>query len=134
MIGQSKDVCKMKKQVGYSLIAISVLKAAFIFYERFVGHSIPMVEDAGYVLLALMGVLLVFTNVHKKIACFTWQVYQKVELGIIDALNYALAGLTVSISSAFRKTHTGILSHNLIAVQLGGVILLLVFLILGGFI
>lgn len=118
----------MKKQMGYSLIAFSVLKAIFIFYERFTGHGVPMVEDASYALLFLMGLALVFTNVHKFIADFTSWVYQRIELGLMDALNYAIVELAVSFSKTFRKTHTGVLSHYLIALQGGVVILLLTFL------
>lgn len=124
---------KMKRQVGYTFIALGALKAAFLFYERLSGHGVPLVEDASYAFLVLMGVALMFTGIHKSIAGYTDWMYQKVELGLIDAFNYALVRLVVSFTGALRKTHTGVLRHNLIAAQAGGVILLLVFLVLGGY-
>jgi hypothetical protein len=124
---------KMKRQVGYTFIALGVLKAAFLFYERFTGHSVPLVEDASYALLVLMGVALMFTDIQKPLTGYINWMYQNVELGMIDALNYALVRLVVSSTGVLRKTHTGVLRHNLIAVQAGGFILLLVFLFLGGY-
>lgn len=123
----------MKKKVGYSLIAFSVLKAVFIFYERFTGHTVPLVEDASYVFLAFIGISLIFTNIHRSITKITNFVYETIELRGFDAFNYVLADTFVSISQAFRKTHTGILSHNLDALKIGGMIILLMFLVLGGF-
>ena len=122
----------MKKKVGYSLIIFSVLKAVFIFYERFTGHTVPLVEDISYVFLALIGISLIFTNIHKSIIKIASFLYEIIELRGFDGFNYLLADTFVSISQAFRKTHTGILSHNLHALKIGGIVILLIFLFLGG--
>jgi len=124
----------MKKQVGYSFIVFGIIKAAFLFYERLTGHSVPIVEDASYILLLLIGGLIIYSDLHKTIASFTNWLYQKVELGIFDALNYALANIIISFSKSFRKTHTGSLNYNIITIQVGGIALLIAFLLLGGYI
>jgi len=124
---------KTKKQIGYAFIVFGLLKAGFIFYERFSGHNIPFVEDASYAILALMGLALIFTDIQNYLKDYTLWIYQKIELGLIDALNYTLVKIVVSFTNMFRKTHTGVLRHNLVAIQAGGIILLLAFLILGGY-
>jgi len=60
--------------------------------------------------------------------------YKKLELGGIDALNYSIASVTTSFCRRFRKTHSGILSYNMLAVSVGIVLLIALMFIFGGFI
>ena len=60
--------------------------------------------------------------------------YKKLELGGIDALNYLIANVTTSFCRRFRKTHSGILSYNMLAVSVGIVLLIALIFIFGGFI
>jgi hypothetical protein len=53
-------------------------------------------------------------------------VLEKVELGGIDRFNYVLADATRSFTSSFRRSHTGVLTHNMIAVILGLVALFII--------
>jgi len=57
-------------------------------------------------------------------------IYKFFEQGIVDRFNYALAWVVRSFTQVFRKTHTGDLNYNMIAVMLG-VIALLVLLLFG---
>lgn len=57
--------------------------------------------------------------------------FRYVELSGIDGLNYVIADGAVRVSSAFRKTHTGVLSYNMMVVGFMIVALLGLSLILG---
>ena len=61
-------------------------------------------------------------------------VHERLELGGIDALNYLIANVTTSFCRRFRKTHSGILSYNMLAVSVGIVLLTALIFIFGGFI
>jgi len=60
--------------------------------------------------------------------------YKRLELSI-DALNYLIANQYMSSARRFRKTHTGVLSHDMLAVCMGIVLLifLLYFLVVVGY-
>jgi len=61
-------------------------------------------------------------------------VHERLELGGIDALNYLIANVTTSFCRHFRKTHSGILSYNMLAVSVGIVLLIALIFIFGAFI
>jgi NADH-quinone oxidoreductase subunit L len=56
--------------------------------------------------------------------------YRRLEIGI-DALNYSIANQTTSFCQRFRKTHTGVLSHNMLAVLMGIMLLMILLLLFG---
>jgi NADH:ubiquinone oxidoreductase subunit 5 (subunit L)/multisubunit Na+/H+ antiporter MnhA subunit len=58
--------------------------------------------------------------------------YKYPELGGIDALNYFMANHVTSFCRRFRKTHTGTLSHNMLAVFIGIVLLMILLFFFGG--
>jgi hypothetical protein len=53
-------------------------------------------------------------------------VLEKVELGGIDRFNYVLADATRSLTSSFRRSHTGVLTHNMVAIIFGLVALFII--------
>jgi NADH-quinone oxidoreductase subunit L len=59
-------------------------------------------------------------------------IYNYPELGGIDALNYFMANHVTSFCRRFRKTHTGALSHNMLAVFMGIVFLIVLLFFLRG--
>lgn len=59
--------------------------------------------------------------------------YKYAELAGIDKVNYLVADGAVGLSSRFRKTHTGILSYNMILVGFTLVLFLVLSLYTGGF-
>lgn len=61
-------------------------------------------------------------------------VHERFELGGIDTLNYLVANVTTSFCQHFRKTHSGVLSYNMLAVSVGIVFLIVLIFIFGGFI
>ena len=52
------------------------------------------------------------------------------ELGIIDKFNYVLASAVRAFSNSFRKTHTGVLTYNVIGIILGAAIILSLFVLI----
>jgi len=59
--------------------------------------------------------------------------YKYVELGGIDGFNYLVADGAVGLASRFRKTHTGVLSYNMILVGFAFILFLVLSLYVGGF-
>ncbi|MCW3993806.1 MAG: proton-conducting transporter membrane subunit [Candidatus Bathyarchaeota archaeon] len=60
--------------------------------------------------------------------------YKYPELRGIDALNYFLARFVTSFARRFRKTHTGVLSYNMLTAFVGAIILIILLLLFGGII
>jgi NADH-quinone oxidoreductase subunit L len=60
--------------------------------------------------------------------------YKYSELGGIDALNYFIARFVTSFARRFRKTHTGVLSYNMLTAFVGAIILIILLLLFGGLI
>ena len=58
--------------------------------------------------------------------------YKYPELRGIDALNYFLAHFVTSFARRFRKTHTGVLSYNMLTAFVGAIILIILLLLFGG--
>jgi len=53
---------------------------------------------------------------------------KNLELGVIDKFNYLLASAASRFSNVFRRTHTGVLTYNIIGMVLGSAIILLLFM------
>jgi NADH:ubiquinone oxidoreductase subunit 5 (subunit L)/multisubunit Na+/H+ antiporter MnhA subunit len=60
--------------------------------------------------------------------------YEYPELRGIDALNYFIAHRVTSFARRFRKTHTGVLSYNMLTAFVGVIILIVLLLLFGGII
>ena len=58
--------------------------------------------------------------------------YKYPELGGIDALNYFLAHRVTLFTRQFRKTHTGVLSYNMLMAFVGVIVLIALLLLFGG--
>jgi len=58
--------------------------------------------------------------------------YKYPELRGIDALNYFLAHFVTSFARRFRKTHTGVLSYNMLTAFAGVITLIVLLLLFGG--
>jgi NADH-quinone oxidoreductase subunit L len=52
------------------------------------------------------------------------------ELNVIDKFNYVFAAAVRAFSNSFRRTHTGVLTYNVIGIVLGAVIILLLFMLI----
>jgi hypothetical protein len=59
-------------------------------------------------------------------------VYKYIERKGINALNYSLARFVTSFARRLRKTHTGVLSYNMLTFVFGIIILVVLLLLFGG--
>jgi len=86
---------------------------------------------------------LTFKHLERRIDAFNYSVagffrrlsglvYKYPELRGIDALNYFLARFVTSFARRFRKTHTGVLSNNMLTAFVGAIILIILLLLFGG--
>ncbi len=64
---------------------------------------------------------------------FSDLLFKYAELNGIDRFNYLVANGAVGLSSRFRKTHTGVLSYNMILVGFAFILFLVLSLYVGGF-
>jgi NADH-quinone oxidoreductase subunit L len=62
--------------------------------------------------------------VYPVIGVSGW-ILKNIETQVIDKFNYALAGTVTLFSNGFRKTHTGILTYNVVGMLVGFTILLI---------
>jgi NADH-quinone oxidoreductase subunit L len=86
---------------------------------------------------------LIYTYLERSIDMFNYAIagffkrlssgmYKYPELKGIDALNYFLADRVTSFARRFRKTHTGVLSYNMLTAFVGAIILIILLLLFGG--
>jgi hypothetical protein len=94
----------------FNYAAADATKAFSTFLNRFV--ELGLIDRFNYMV----------ANVTRAMSDI---MYKYAELGGFDGLNYAVANCAVAVSSRFRKTHTGVLSYNVMLI-----VLTLVFMVL----
>lgn len=114
-----------KKRVGYSLFALGIARLAFSLAQHLAGREVTVIEVFEALPFLSAGVVLYATDVHKIFVSVSRTMYKYVELKGIDALNYFIANLIISFSRHSRRTHTGVLSHNMLMAFIGAALLLL---------
>ena len=149
----------MKKLVSYSMFALGAARFAFSLFQHFTGHEMTVIEVFEFLPFLLVGVVLYVTDLHKIFVFISLSMYKQLELrGInafntsvarffkrlsdfmykypelrgINALNYFIANRTISFSQYFRKTHTGVLSYNMLVVFIGAALLVIILVLSGG--
>jgi hypothetical protein len=114
-----------KKRVGYSIFALGIVRLAFSLAQHLAGHEVTVMEVFEALPFLSAGVVLYATDVHKILVSVSQTMYKSVELNIFDGFQYAVAKLITSFSRHFRKTHTGVLSYNMLMAFIGAALLLL---------
>jgi hypothetical protein len=142
----------VKKLVGCSLFALGAVRLAVSLVMHLLGHEITLLEVFEALPFLSAGALLYSTDIHKILVSVSHTMYKSVELSSMNVVNYGVAGffrrlsqlmykyielksidafnyfignVTVSFSRRFRKTHAGVLSHNMLMVSIGAVLLML---------
>jgi len=69
--------------------------------------------------------------IYSLISAANW-LFKYLETAVIDRFNYALAQLSQAVSSRFRRTHTGLLSYNMVGVVTGFVVFILLIALVFG--
>jgi hypothetical protein len=95
----------------FSYAVADATKASSAFLNRFV--ELGLIDRFNYVV----------ANVTRAISNV---MFRYPEIRGIDRLNYLIADGAVAVSSRFRKTHTGILSYNMMLIVLTLVFMILV--------
>lgn len=121
-----------KKLVSFSMLALALGELTFSLWHPH--HEIGAIEAIEGFITFLAGVVLYATDVHKIVVSISRSLYENVELKVLDAFNYCVANLTIAFCQRFRKTHTGVLSYNMLAVIIGIILLLILLFLFGGYI
>lgn len=74
---------------------------------------------------------MLYYKIADKTKALSKIVHKHLELGSIDAFNYLIARKTVKFCQTFRKTHTGVLSWNMVWVMLGITLLSILLFVFG---
>ncbi len=74
---------------------------------------------------------MLYYKIADKTKALSKIVHKHLELGSIDAFNYLIARKTVKFCQTFRKTHTGVLSWNMVWVMLGITLLPILLFVFG---
>lgn len=154
----SHERMSVKRLVSYSMFVSGIAELMFSFWHPH--HEITWIEAFEALVFLLAGVVLYATDIHKIVVSISQSLYKSVELKVldgfhyavasffrrlsevmykypelrgIDALNYFIANLTISFSQHFRKTHTGVLSYNMLAVLIGIILLVIILFLFGGY-
>ena len=90
------------------------------------------VETEGITKPQIMGFRKFLDTAYSGMALLSQWAYPRLELGGLEALNRVLAKTVTSLSGKFRKTQSGVLSYNILAVSIGIVLLVILLLLFGG--
>ena len=152
------ELLSVKKLVSYSMFALGASRLVFSLVQHFGGHEMTVIEVIEFLPFLLVGIALYVTDLDKIIVYISGSTNNHVELGLdafnrgvarffrwfsgvmykypelkgIDALNYFIANKTITFSQYFRKTHTGVLSYNMLAILVGGILLVIILVLSGG--
>ncbi|MDH5686796.1 MAG: proton-conducting transporter membrane subunit [Candidatus Bathyarchaeota archaeon] len=86
-----------------------------------------------YSSVELGGLEKVNQGIAEKLTNLSQRIYQSVELGGFEEFNKEIAQDATRFSEKLRETQTGVLSHNMLVVFLGMIIVLVLFLMFGGY-
>ena len=123
-----------KKLVSYSMLALGTAQLAFSLAQHLAGHEVTLMEVLKAFILLSAAVVLYSTDAHKIVVSTARAMCEHVEVSVVDQANYLIADFVTSFCRYFRRTHTGVLSHNMLAVFIGIVLLMILLFIFGGFI
>ncbi|MFQ6064610.1 MAG: NADH-quinone oxidoreductase subunit L [Candidatus Bathyarchaeia archaeon] len=90
------------------------------------------VETEGITKPQIRGFSRFFEMITVRVVSLSQWAYPHLELGGFEAFNYKLAKLIGYLSGKIRKTQTGVLSYNMLAIPLGIVILVVLLMKFGG--
>ena len=142
-VKRTSDPIKLIETRGFLKKAYGLLWNRFYIdalYYKFAYGAVRL-SQAGYRYLEMEGIEKLefsgFGEVYHDMArwaeSFSHWIHAHIELKGFDAFNYSFAKRMAVLSQKLRKTHTGVLSYNMLSVFLGIVLLSFLLLFLGGF-
>ncbi|MFQ5758687.1 MAG: hypothetical protein ACE5IF_03305, partial [Candidatus Bathyarchaeia archaeon] len=90
------------------------------------------VETEGITKPQIMGFSKFYEMITRRVVSLSQWAYPHLELGGFEAFNYKFAKLIAYFSDKIRKTHTGVLSYNMLAIPVGIVLLIILLIKFGG--
>jgi len=123
----SQKICN---SLEYSLnvlngfIASHFLSLARITYQY--------VETEGIAKPQIRGFSKFYEMISGQVVSLSQWAYPHLELGGFEALNYKFAKAVAYLSNKIRKTHTGVLSYNMLAIAIGIVLIVVLLVEFGG--
>jgi NADH:ubiquinone oxidoreductase subunit 5 (subunit L)/multisubunit Na+/H+ antiporter MnhA subunit len=90
------------------------------------------VETEGIAKPQIIGFSKFFETTSRRMVALSRWAYPHLELGGFEALNYKFAKAVAFISDKIRRTHTGVLSYNMLTIPVGIVLLVILLTKFGG--
>ena len=90
------------------------------------------VETEGIAKPQIRGFSKFYEMISGRVVSLSQWAYPHLELGGFEALNYKFAEAVAYLSNKIRKTHTGVLSYNMLAISIGIVLMVILLIELGG--
>jgi NADH-quinone oxidoreductase subunit L len=90
------------------------------------------VETEGIAKPQIRGFSKFYEMISGRVVSLSQWAYPNLELGGFEALNYKFAKAVAYLSNKIRKTHTGVLSYNMLAISIGIAVLVILLIEFGG--
>ena len=101
----------------------------FLFLSRI---TYKYVETEGIVKPQIRGFSRFYEMIYRRVVSLSQWAYPHLELGGFEALNYKFANAVAYLSDKIRKTQTGVLSYNMLAIPIGIVLMVILLMEFGG--
>ncbi|MDH5780915.1 MAG: hypothetical protein OEZ29_10020, partial [Candidatus Bathyarchaeota archaeon] len=90
------------------------------------------VETEGIAKPQIRGFSKFYEMISGRVVSLSHWAYPHLELGGFEALNYKFAKAVAYLSNKIRKTHTGVLSYNMLAISIGIAVMVILLIEFGG--
>ncbi len=125
--GLSQKICR---SLEHSLNVLDGLIATrFLSLAR---SAYKYVETEGITKPEIRGFSKFYEMISRRVVSLSRWAYPHLELGGFEALNYKFAKAVAYFSDKIRKTHTGVLSYNMLAISIGIVLMVILLVEFGG--
>ncbi len=121
---------KIYDSLEYGLNALNVFMVSCV--RSLVKISYKYVETEGIAKPQIIGFSKFFETTSRRMVALSRWAYPYLELGGFEVFNYRFAKAVAFISDKIRRTHTGVLSYNILAIPVGIVLLVILLTKFGG--
>jgi hypothetical protein len=107
---------------GVSILVLTISSIPFLFskYSPTFSHTL---QHSFFILGILASGFLLITD---KLVLSFQSIYNLIELGIFDKFQYTFAKKVISLATALRKSQTGDLNLNMLAIPVGFIIIFII--------
>ena len=121
---------KIYSSLEYGLNTLNgFIAGSFLFLARI---AYRYVETKGIVKPQIRGFSRFYEMIYERVVSLSQWAYPHLELGGFEALNYKFAKAVAYLSDKIRKTQTGVLSYNMLAIPIGIVLMVILLMEFGG--